>query len=141
MTTALAQVMRFTRPVGGCLEWARGLDGRGYGAIYIGTQQHRVHRVVYEELHGPIRADFVIDHLCGNRRCCHPGHLEAVTQRENLLRGRTLAARHAQTTHCPQGHPYTPENTFLKNGSRQCRECSRIRARARYQRLRAQKAG
>jgi hypothetical protein len=79
----------------------------------------------------------VIDHLCRNRRCVNPAHLDQVTQQENLLRApATFQAINAAKTACPQEHEYTPENTYLKRQSqgrsgfaRVCRECERARRR------------
>jgi hypothetical protein len=72
-----------------------------------------------------------IDHLCRRPLCCNPLHLEAVTMRENLMRGNGWSGRNARKTHCPQGHPYSPENTSVRDGSRHCRTCHRERERAR----------
>jgi hypothetical protein len=78
-----------------------------------------------------------IDHLCRVRHCVNPDHLEAVTCRENLLRGETLQAANVAKTECPQGHPYDEENTYVyPNGRRDCRTCNAA-ACARY---RARKA-
>ena len=83
------------------------------------------HRLAYETLIGPIPTELVIDHLCRNRRCYNPYHLETVTNSENVKRGdpgKYLKDR----THCPYGHEYTPENIKpSKDGSRRCRECHR----------------
>lgn len=82
------------------------------------------------ELHkGPIPEGLVIDHLCRNRGCVNPDHLEAVTQRENILRGEGLAAANARKTHCPKGHPYSGENLYVvpSSGRRQCRICADAR--------------
>lgn len=82
------------------------------------------HRFAWELLRGPIPEGLVIDHLCRVSRCVNPDHLEPVTQRENLLRGTGPSARHAATTHCPQGHPYDAENTYRdRRGGRHCRIC------------------
>lgn len=84
-----------------------------------------------------------IDHLCGVRRCVNPEHLEAVTHRENLLRGTGFAAVNAAKTHCPHGHEYTPENTYHNpnpNGGRICRTCKRKRDAERRRRSLAEGA-
>ena len=84
------------------------------------------HRVTYRHLAGPIPAGMQIDHLCRNRTCVNPAHLEPVTASEN--RRRAMAIR----TECPQGHPYDEENTGRDRTRRYCKECNRTRARERY---------
>jgi hypothetical protein len=108
----------------------------GYGALseWIDgrTRMHYTHRVAYEAVNGPIPGGLVIDHLCRNRLCANPAHLEAVTHRVNLLRGIGVAAKHAAKTACPRGHTYTEENTYRsKEGSRVCRACGREKAEER----------
>ena len=90
-----------------------------------------VHRFVYERLVGKIPEGLQIDHLCRVRHCANPAHMEAVTQRENILRGMSPAAENARKTHCPQGHPYEGENLFTYNQGRfrRCRACDRERGR------------
>lgn len=121
----------------GCWEWTGAVQPNGYAHIDVsgggGKQQFRgVHRVVYELLVGPIPPGLHIDHLCRNRRCCNPAHLEPVTCRENLMRGDTLQAHAAAKTHCLRGHPLSGENLMLDSrGHRQCRACKRRRSRER----------
>jgi hypothetical protein len=90
------------------------------------------HRVAYEHWCAPIGSGREIDHLCRNRACVNPNHLEAVSHRENVRRG----LRGALTTHCAQGHEYTPENTARYRGHRACRACNRERAAERRRRSR-----
>lgn len=110
----------------------------GYGRASVGGRREnggrlvQVHRAVYEVLVGPIPEGLELDHLCGNRACYNPAHLEPVTHRENLLRGAGIAARNARKTECPHGHPYDEANTFItRRGTRSCRTCNRLRARKR----------
>jgi hypothetical protein len=109
-----------------CWEWTAGTLSKGrYGGFYDGKMRH-AHRVAYELCVGEIPDGLVIDHLCGNTLCVNPAHLEAVTQRENILRGESFAASHARTTHCPSGHAYDEANTRVYKGMRVCRECNRL---------------
>lgn len=107
-----------------CWTWNGALT-KGYGHIYVDKKNKMVHRVVYELLTGPIPDQMQIDHLCRNRRCCNPRHLEAVDSRTNSLRGVGPTAINATKTHCPQGHEYTEENTYRSVKGRECRMCRR----------------
>jgi hypothetical protein len=114
-----------------CVIWT-GAKARGYGVRHHDGKMRLVHRLAYEAVHGPIPEGLVIDHLCKVKACYNVAHLEAVTQRENLLRGDTFQARNAAKTECPQGHPYDAMNTYTdKFGRRSCRECARQRKRER----------
>jgi hypothetical protein len=115
-----------------CWPWiARARNARGYGLISVGLTNRPAHRVVYELTFGPVPILLDIDHLCRNTACCNPAHLEAVTRRENLMRGIGLSAQNARKTHCKRGHPLDEANTWRnpKNGSRHCRTCTRDRMR------------
>ena len=116
----------------GCWEWQACVANTGYGQIRVDGKTVTAHRIAYELYVDPIPSGLQIDHLCRNRRCVNPAHLEAVTQRVNLLRGDSFSAKHAVATECPQGHPYDEENTYVDpNGGRACRTC-RNEASARY---------
>lgn len=108
----------------GCLLWAAAASGRGYGRFGHGGRQVQAHRFAYTALVGPIGDGLVMDHLCRNRACVRPDHLEPVTNRENLLRGEGPSAVAAARTHCVHGHPFDEANTWLdKKGKRRCRSC------------------
>lgn len=118
------------QPDAGCWLWVASTSSSGYGQ-FSGEQRRRrlAHRVTYETLVGPVPAGLELDHLCRVRRCCNPAHLEPVTRSENHRRGIADEVHRAQQlakTHCPKGHQYTPENTYLKAGARSCRRCAVI---------------
>jgi hypothetical protein len=117
-----------------CWIWP-GAKSRGYGVKSVKGKSRVVHRIIYERLYGPVPEGMQLDHLCRNRACCNPFHLEIVTCQENLRRGpTTLAAKQTAITHCPRGHPYDEENTYVYKGMRHCRECNREHNRQWYQR-------
>lgn len=123
----------------GCWEWLGYKIRGGYGAIKWQGRTHCAHRVAYECLIGPIPKGLELDHLCRNRGCVRPDHLEPVTHSENIRRGQgpyLTRLRHQEKTSCPQGHPYSGTNLRVRpNGKRDCRACDRdykrrIRARS-----------
>lgn len=113
----------------GCWEFQSARDPEGYRTLSVGGRTRRAHRVAYELLVGPIPEGLTLDHLCRNTGCVNPDHLEPVTHRVNILRGRGLAAQNAAKTHCIHGHPLSIENTYVSaRGQRQCRTCNLRRA-------------
>lgn len=102
----------------------------GYGQFWFEEirQPITAHRVAYELMIGKIPEGYQIDHLCRNRLCVNPKHLEAVTCQTNLLRGNTDAAKNASQTHCPQGHSYSGKNLYISpRGERICRICRNMK--------------
>lgn len=129
----------------GCWEWQGVRNRDGYGVIEIrqpgtgrrggGRAQRAAHRISYETFAGPIPEGLTIDHLCRNRACVNPEHLEPVTQRVNTLRGEGLPAQLARQTHCKRGHALSGANLLWQSAKgrryRKCRECLRLRNKAR----------
>jgi hypothetical protein len=114
----------------GCWEWPRGLIGSGYGNAWLDGKQHLVHRLVWETLVGPIPPDLEMDHLCRNRKCANPAHLEPVTRSVNQRRGVGASAVNAAKTNCPRcGSDYS----HRADGRRYCRPCDKARRGARRQ--------
>lgn len=103
----------------GCWNWTGYVDKAGYGRFRFDGATRLSHRVAYQLIIGQVPDGLQLDHLCRNRRCCNPTHLEPVTNHENSLRG-----ERATKSHCVHGHEYTPENTIREaNGRRRCRTC------------------
>jgi HNH endonuclease len=126
-----------------CWLWTGWKIDAGYGFFRTGDCDVLAHRYAYELLVGPILEGLTIDHVktrgCSSRACVNPAHLEAVTMRENTLRGDGPAALNARKTHCPRGHELVAENLsrwHSKRGRRRCLQCHRERESARRMVLR-----
>jgi hypothetical protein len=119
---------------GTCWLWTGAMNSKGYGRFTFNRRQIQAHHFSYMLVKGAIPEGMQLDHLCRRHNCVNPAHLEAVTPRENLMRGKTLAAENAAKTHCPQGHPYTTENTYRTGGNRRlCKTCCTARNHAAIQ--------
>ena len=116
-------------PSDGCWLWTGYISPtNGYGYFWDGERQVRVHRFAYRALVGEIPGTLCLDHLCCVKHCVNPNHLEAVTVRENTLRGTGPSAVNAMKTHCPRNHEYNEQNTYRdKKGRRSCRACRKLR--------------
>ena len=112
-----------------CWLWTAAKFPTGYGKFRFNGETSYAHRVAYELFVGPIPAAMTIDHVwargCSSRLCVNPDHLEAVTLRENIVRGSGPSALNSRKTHCFIGHPLSGDNLRVNlNGSRVCRTCS-----------------
>lgn len=117
--------------VGPCHTFIGSVSSDGYCHVRVNGVQVKTHRYTYELKNGPIPEGLVIDHMCRNRKCCNADHLRAVTRyvnsTENVIG--SASALCAAKTHCLNGHPFDEKNTVYKQGSRQCRECIKVRAK------------
>lgn len=121
------EMLSMAEPNTGCVLYLGTLSSKGYGVLFVQGKRRRAHTVAYELARGPIPPGLEPDHKCRVRSCINDLHLEPVTHKVNLLRGDTVAARNKSRTHCPQEHPYTEENTYVrKNGRRDCRTCKAL---------------
>jgi hypothetical protein len=107
--------------VGDCWEWKAAVDTYGYGSFWRSPAMARAHKVAWELLVGPVPHGLELDHLCRNRRCVNPDHLEPVTHAENARRAN--AGRRKPV--CLRGHD--------KQGRVGCPECARISNAARME--------
>lgn len=139
----MAKVERAVGPLD-CWEWTGFKNKLGYGRFYVDRANgiRQAHRVSYELHVGPIPDGLVIDHLCRNPGCVNPGHLEPVTNAENVRRGDNsdvTRQRHRERRTCAQGHPLFGDNVRIvkRDGARACRECARAANRRYRQKRRA----
>jgi hypothetical protein len=129
-----------TGPLNDCWPWLGSHSNGGYGT-YRGNPAHRG---VYEALVGAIPEGMYLDHTCHNdascpggsscphRACVNPFHLEPVSNKENILRGESPAAKNARKTHCPYGHPLDGVIHLKDRIARRCLTCHRLRQNAAY---------
>lgn len=123
--TAQDRIFKKVVLVAGCWEWTGHIDSNGYGKASRGW----AHRLSYEAFVAPIPEGLEIDHLCRNRRCVNPEHLETVSRAENLRRSPLVGKNSHPQPQCKRGHSRDPENLYYRpNGSRECRLCARLRA-------------
>jgi len=129
LTELEAFAAKISRDDNGCWNWTGSITTTGYGEYWNrarGFVHVLVHRLVLELIHKDIRG-LIPDHQCENTRCCNPAHMTLGTQADNVLRGNSPQAKNRLKTHCPKGHEYTPENTYIRPSKnwRECRACWR----------------
>lgn len=114
----------------GCWVWSGMVNQDGYGLVKIRGKRVMVHRAYLQETGVSIPEGLTVDHLCRNRACANPDHLELVTNLENVMRGFSPPAVNARKTECKRGHPFDAVNTYVApNGNRACKECRRMHLR------------
>lgn len=108
-----------------CWYWLLKPTMYGYGQFKLDKKTLRSHRLSYELIVGNIPDGLCLDHLCKNRMCVNPEHLEPVTNRENVLRGSGITAINSKKTICHMGHKLNGNNLYIapKTGKRNCRKC------------------
>lgn len=126
----MERFMRWVTKTDGCWLWTGPQNLAGYGSFGVGRGSKRnAHRWLWEQLNGPASSKLHLDHLCRNRLCVNPDHMELVSHSENIRRG--VHPNHmGAKTHCPQGHPYDEANTYRYRNTRRCRTCQREKMRA-----------
>ncbi len=131
MITELGQLLVHIFNPDECWNYRNKPYNTGYGMFSFNGKRRTAHRVTYQLMRGPIPESMQLDHLCRNRLCVNPFHLEIVTSQENLLRGDTLAAKNAAKTVCLRGHLLSGPNLYLYENKhtgklrRECKECRR----------------
>lgn len=116
-----------------CWIWTGAVESQGYGRFCLHGKTIYAHRASFI-LHNSVIPDGMqIDHLCRNRRCVNPSHLEIVTQKENILRGESPTAKHARQAVCIRGHELSGKNLRIApNGARKCKTCHNSESKRSY---------
>jgi len=127
--------------LGPCWIWEAGKTAQGYGGFHPTKYELELaHRWSFKYHGGELEPAYVVDHLCRNRTCVNPAHLEQVTNEENLRRGRGYRLSNGMDDHCINGHRYTEINTYRNPNDLtdiRCRQCARERDRTRVKRQKA----
>jgi hypothetical protein len=112
-----------------CKIWLRSQNGWGYGHLWSGGRTRAAHVVMWEQERGPVPAGHLLHHLCEQRDCIEPAHLQPVTPKGH-------SALHPQargrSEFCKRGHRMTEDNAYWSGGNRACRACTLERSRQQY---------
>jgi len=104
-----------------CWNWKGCLNNAGYGMFRVNGKNYSPHRFSFETFIHKIPENMIIDHLCKNRSCVNPAHLDFVTNQENIRRGKNYQSKQ---THCKRGHEFNAINSRLSiDGKRVCKIC------------------
>lgn len=140
LNATIADLERFTRKTlrsdNGCWAWTACTNNNGYGSFMFRGKTYSAHSFIYQVLNRTLTKGEVVDHGCNNPNCVNPKHLEAMTQRDNVMKSSGIAAKRARQTHCIYGHEFGHQSPHLvKSGRRACATCHRqreARRRSRY---------
>lgn len=118
--------LKFQKNKSGCWEWAGYVGKHGYGQVTIKGKSFKAHRLSYLLHKGELTSGLEIDHLCRNRKCINPQHLEEVTKKENQRRGLSVSGKNFRKKECANGHLFSEMNTYIRpDGGRSCKICRR----------------
>lgn len=127
---------RFKISENGCWDWTGNKNRQGYGRVPFRGRVVVPHRLLHQTIFGEITPGLVSDHICENKSCVNPKHIEPVTSKENIYRGCAPPSINIRKTHCASGHKFTTENTYISRGMRACRTCNMLKERRKRARLR-----
>lgn len=109
-----------------CWQWTGFCKKDGYGQFWFNYTIYKAHRVSYALSGGKLLRKLILDHLCRNRACVNPAHLEQVSIKENVLRGNGYSGKNFRKTHCVRGHELNSINMRIENKGRRCKICRKI---------------